>query len=138
MTFKADESSADTTMRHGASTMGDVVSRIQDKASEFGQKASDLGHDAVNAIDARRSGAASGLDGAAAGIQVKADKLAHGMSGVAHHAADGLSATATYLREHKIGDMMTDVEAYLKSHPAQALGGAAVLGFFAGRLLRRD
>jgi ElaB/YqjD/DUF883 family membrane-anchored ribosome-binding protein len=88
----------------------------------------------VDAIDSRRGNAASGLDSAAAGIHASADKL----GGIAHQAADGLGATAGYLRENKVGDMMADVEAYLKAHPAQALVGAAVLGFLAGRMLRRD
>jgi ElaB/YqjD/DUF883 family membrane-anchored ribosome-binding protein len=138
MTPKASESSADSMMRDGASTMGDVVSRIQDTASELGQKASDLGHNAVDAIDARRGAAASGLDSAAAGVHANADKLPPRVSGFAHQAADSLGATANYLRENKMGDMMADVEAYLKAHPAQALAGAAVLGFLAGRMLRRD
>jgi ElaB/YqjD/DUF883 family membrane-anchored ribosome-binding protein len=138
MTPKACGSSADTMMRDGASTMSDVASRIQDTASELGQKASDLGHDAVDAIDARRGTAANGLDSAAAGVHANADKLPPSMSGFAHQAADGFGVSASYLRENKLGDMVADLEAYLKAHPGQALAGAVVLGFFAGRMLRRD
>jgi ElaB/YqjD/DUF883 family membrane-anchored ribosome-binding protein len=98
------------------SMMSDVVARVQDKASELGQRASEFGQNAVAAIDARRGTAASGLSSA----------------------ADKISATADYVREKKVRDMVADVGACIKAYPRQALLGAAVVGFFAGRMLRRD
>jgi ElaB/YqjD/DUF883 family membrane-anchored ribosome-binding protein len=55
---------------------------------------------------------------------------------MAHQTADTLDATAQYLRDHQVKDMMSDVQSFIKAHPAQALIGAAVVGFLAGRSIR--
>ena len=60
------------------------------------------------------------------------------MSQFAHQAADKLGATADYVRENTMQDALSDLEAYVKAHPTQAILGAAVVGFCAGRLLSRD
>ncbi len=121
-----------------ASSFGDVASRVQEKASELGQRASEFGQQAVGAIDARRGTAASGLEIAAAGLHANADTLRPNVSQFAHQAADNLGATATYVREHTMRDMFSDLERYVKTHPTQALLGAVVMGFLVGRTIRRD
>ena len=45
--------------------------------------------------------------------------------------------TVDYIRENDFKGMMKDFTGYLKSHPGQALIGAVVVGFVAGRLVRR-
>ena len=119
-------------------SMGDVASRIQDKASALAGKAADFGHDAVETIDARRGSAASGLESAAAGLHRNADKLPDSVGQYAHQAADRLGATADYVRDNTMQDAAADLEAYVKAHPTQALIGAAIVGFFAARMLTRD
>ncbi len=119
-------------------SLGDVALRMKEKASALGERASEFGHDAVDAIDARRGTAASGLESAAAGLHRNADKLPVNVSEFAHQAADKLGATADYVRENTMQDVLLDLEAYVKAHPTQALLGAAVVGFFAGRMLSRD
>src|ERR1022692_658625 len=122
----------------GTSTIGEVSSRVQDKAAELGHRASEFGHKAVGAIDAQRGSAANGLDSAAAGIHANADKLPPNVSGFAHQTADKLGATANYVRGNKLEDMVSDLGKYVKANPAQALIGALVVGFLAGRMLRRN
>jgi ElaB/YqjD/DUF883 family membrane-anchored ribosome-binding protein len=134
---KTFESASDT-LGNAVPSIGDVASRMQERASALGEKASELGQDAVDAIDARRRTAASGLEGAAAGLHRNADKLPANVSQYAHQAADKLDATADYVRENTMQDALADLEAYVKAHPTQALLGAAVVGFCAGRLLSRD
>jgi len=116
----------------------DVATRVQGGASALADKASSIGHDAVDAIDARRGTAASGLDSAAAGLHKNADNLPGNVSQFAHQTADKLSATADYVRDNTMQDAWADLEAYVKTHPTQALLGAAVVGFCAGRMLSRD
>lgn len=111
------------TLNAAASSIGDAAERIQVKASELGEQASAFGHDAVHAIDARRKTAASGLDS---------------VGQFAHQAGDKVEATATYVRDTKVRDMFSDITAYVKVHPTQAIVGAVVLGFLAGRMLRRN
>ncbi len=43
-----------------------------------------------------------------------------------------------YFRDNGVQDMMDDLTAYVKAHPTRALVGAAVIGFFAGRMARRS
>jgi ElaB/YqjD/DUF883 family membrane-anchored ribosome-binding protein len=119
-------------------SIGDVTSRVQKSAAALSEKASELGQNAVDAIDARRGTAASRLEGAAAGLHRNADKLSANASQVAHQAADTLDATADYVRENTMRDALSDLAAYVKAHPTQALLGAAVVGFCAGRMLSRD
>ena len=42
-----------------------------------------------------------------------------------------------YLRDFDARKMMDDLTGYARSHPAQALVGAVILGFVTGRLIRR-
>jgi ElaB/YqjD/DUF883 family membrane-anchored ribosome-binding protein len=109
----------------------EAADRAQDQAAKFGQKA-------VEAIDSRRTGAASGLENAAAGIHSKADSLPGGekVSGFAHQAADTMSGTAQYLRDHDVKDMASDLQKFVENHPLPAIIGAAVVGFLAGRAAR--
>ena len=118
--------------------MGDVASRIQETASALAGKAADFGHDALETLDARRGNAASGLENAAAGLHRNADKLPASVGQYAHQAADTLGATADYVRDNTTKDAASHLEAYVKAHPMQALIGAAVVGFFAARIVTRD
>jgi ElaB/YqjD/DUF883 family membrane-anchored ribosome-binding protein len=109
----------------------DTANRVQDQANRFGQKA-------VDAIDSRRQGAASGLENAAAGIHRTAENLPGGerVSGFAHQTADRLSSTAQYLRDHDVKDMAGGIQRLIEDHPIPAIVGAAVVGFLAGRAAR--
>ena len=51
---------------------------------------------------------------------------------------DQVSSAADYFRDNGAQEVMDDVTKYVKSHPTQALIGAAVLGFVAGRMGRRS
>ncbi|HYN07135.1 MAG TPA: hypothetical protein VES67_07070 [Vicinamibacterales bacterium] len=50
---------------------------------------------------------------------------------------DRIESTVDYFREHGVQDVVDDLTRYVKSHPTQALIGAAMLGFVAGQLIRR-
>lgn len=77
----------------------------------------------VGAIDAQRKPLAKGIDSAASTL---------------HSGADSLESTASYLRKNKVGDMLGDIGGLVKAYPTVALIGAVVLGFAAGRMLRRS
>jgi len=112
-------------------SMADAANRAQEQAKRYGQRAMD-------AVESGRESAAKGLDNAAAGIRSKADSLPGGaeVSRFARRAADKIGGAAEYLREHEVKDMMSEVESFVKEHPAQALLGAVVVGFLAGRSMR--
>jgi ElaB/YqjD/DUF883 family membrane-anchored ribosome-binding protein len=112
-------------------TVADAASRAQEQAKRYGQRAMD-------AVESGRESAATSLDNAASGIRAKADSLPGGpdVSRFARRAADKIGGAAQYLRDHEVKDMMSEVQSFVKEHPAQALLGAAVVGFLAGRSRR--
>lgn len=109
--------------------------KISDAAGQMKDKVSDIGRTAVTKIDENRDAAAGGLQKAATALHQNAGSLPGGekVSGMAHAAAESLSTTATYVREHDVRKMMTDVEALVKNNPGPSLFAAAVIGFLAGR-----
>jgi ElaB/YqjD/DUF883 family membrane-anchored ribosome-binding protein len=103
-----------------------MSSKIRDKASQFGSSVSQT-------MDRQRENAAKGLDRAASSLHDgvgSAAKAGHGF-------ADGMSSTASYIRDHSFSDMGNDVMDLCRRHPLQAILSAAVLGFLFGRTLRR-
>ncbi len=115
-----------------SSLLGDKLSgsttHLKEKASEFGRKAAD-------AIDGKVASAAIGLEQAAATLHGRADNLpgVDKVSSLAHSAADKLSATAGYFREHDVDRIKDDLKTLVKNNPGPSLLIAGVIGFFLGR-----
>ena len=109
----------------------ETAESVRDQAAKYGQKAAE-------AVNAGRKSAASTLENAAAAVRSKADNLPGGpqVSQYARQAADTMGATADYLRDHEVTDMMSDLKRVVKDHPTPALIGAALLGFLVGRSVR--
>ena len=119
-------------LQEEASALGE---RVSNSAERVQNKVSDMGRTAVNKLDENRHAAASGLQKAAVAIHDKAEMLPGGqrVSGMAHAAADKLSSTAEYVREHDVKRMMADVETLVKNNPGPALAAVAAIGFLVGR-----
>jgi ElaB/YqjD/DUF883 family membrane-anchored ribosome-binding protein len=115
-----------------SSTVGE---KLSETAAQVKDKVSDLGRSAANEIDENREAAAGGLEKAASALHENAESLPGGekVSNLAHAAADKLSSTADYVREHDVSRMMADVERLVKNNPGPSLLAAAVIGFLAGR-----
>jgi ElaB/YqjD/DUF883 family membrane-anchored ribosome-binding protein len=58
-------------------------------------------------------------------------------SDLSQKASDAFEATTDYVGSNTIGDIAADVRRFVKANPTQALLGALVVGFLAGRMLRR-
>jgi ElaB/YqjD/DUF883 family membrane-anchored ribosome-binding protein len=112
-----------------------VGGKLSDTAAQVKDTVSDLGRTAVDTIDANRNAAASGLDYAASTLHDNAESLPGGekVSSLAHAAAEKLSSTAGYVREHDVNRMMADVETLVKNNPGPSLLAAAAIGFLVGR-----
>jgi ElaB/YqjD/DUF883 family membrane-anchored ribosome-binding protein len=137
MTNKPFGSPSDT-IADATSSVRDAARQAQEQATALGQKASELGRSAVEALDAQRGAAASGIESAATALRSNAERLPSTVNTLAHQTASTLSATADYVRDNTMRDAVMDLKSYVKAHPTQALVGAAVVGFLAGRLLQRD
>ena len=119
------------------STLGD---KLSETATSVKDKVSDFGRTAVHKIDENREAAASGMQKAASAIHEKAESLPVGgkVSGLAHDAADKLSSTAQYVREHDVNRMMSDVETLVKNNPGPSLIVAGIIGFLVGRAISNN
>jgi ElaB/YqjD/DUF883 family membrane-anchored ribosome-binding protein len=120
-----------------AAATGDALS---ERAAEAKSKLSDFARTTAGAVDENRSAAADGLDTAASTLRARAGVLPGGerVSGMAHAAADRLSTTANYVREHDVNRMMTDVEGLVTRNPGPSLLVAAAFGFLVGRAMTRE
>ena len=103
----------------------DTFSDPSDAASQIKSTAAGLGQAAADKVDTKRGAAANRIDAVAAGLEAGGQHVA----GFAQGAADKLSSSADYLREHDTRAMVADVKALVKNNPVPALLGAAALGF---------
>jgi ElaB/YqjD/DUF883 family membrane-anchored ribosome-binding protein len=122
------------------STMDRVNSAISDTAEKAQAKAQELGRSVQGKIDENRGPAADKLHDVASTLHEKADSLPGGekVADLAHSAADKVEATAGYVRDHDVQDMMADLENVVRRHPGQSLVAAAAVGFLLGRAFRSD
>ena len=96
------------------------------------------------AADARRaasSAAANVSDAASRTVDAASDIASRATDTVATAGQDAikkLGHAADYFREHEMQEIVSDLQGYVKTHPTQALLGAAALGFLAAVLLRRS
>jgi ElaB/YqjD/DUF883 family membrane-anchored ribosome-binding protein len=118
----------------------DVTDKISNAASTAESTVSELGRTAADKVDENRDAAASGLKSAASTLHEKADSLPGGekVTSLAHTAADTLSSTADYVRDHDVNRMMADLERLVKNNPGPALLAAAAIGFLVGRTLSSE
>jgi ElaB/YqjD/DUF883 family membrane-anchored ribosome-binding protein len=121
-------------------TTSGVTDRVSDTFAQTRSKVSDFGSTAADKIDQTMGTAASGLESAADAVHQRADYLPGGpkVASAAHAAADKMSATAGFVREHDVNTMMADVESMVKKNPGPSLLFAAAVGFLVGRSLSRD
>jgi ElaB/YqjD/DUF883 family membrane-anchored ribosome-binding protein len=114
--------------------------KLSDTAGQVKDKVGVLGRNAADKVDENRDAAASGLDKAASALHDKAESLPGGgkVTSLARAAADRMTSTADYVREHDVDGMMKDVESLVKNNPGRSLLAAAVIGFLLGRTFSRD
>ena len=111
--------------------------KLTDTAEQVKDKVAVLGRTVADKVDESRGAAASGLQKAASALHEKAESLPGGekVSNMAHAAAERMSSTADYVREHDVDRMMKDVETLVRNNPGRSLLAAAFIGFLLGRTL---
>ena len=117
----------------------DLKDKIEDISSKAREKASQWADTASETAQQQRHNVSAGLDRAASTLHEKAANMPGGPRAVnaAHRVADGMEATASYLRNHDLADMRDDVMNVCRRHPVQALVSAVAVGFLLGRTVKR-
>jgi ElaB/YqjD/DUF883 family membrane-anchored ribosome-binding protein len=115
----------------------DISSQTRTRGSGVEQMPGEMPGDTM---DEKRRTAAGGLDSAAETLHQKADRMPGGEKAAraAHTAADALSSTAEYIREHDVKSMVADMQDVVRRNPGPALLVAAAVGFLFARTFSRD
>ena len=93
----------------------------------------ELGRKAARRADQVRATAADNLESAASAMHSGGARVAS----AADSAAEALTSSADYVRDHDIRDMIDDLIDVVRNNPGPALLGAVALGFVVGRALSR-
>lgn len=111
---------------------GDGVSQVKSRATEMAQKAADV-------IEGKMDTVARRMESAATAIRDRADTLPGGeqVASAAHTAADAMETAASYVRDHDLQDMLSEVQQVVKKHPGATLLAAVAAGFLIARSLSR-
>ena len=130
------ESAADVsnTASSSTGTAARMKKTVADKAAEAKETVNEFGRRAADKLDESRVSTARALENTSTSLHSGAEQF----SDAGHYAADRLQATADYLRETDIRSIFEDVQNFVRRYPAQALAGAAVLGFLVARGLSRS
>jgi ElaB/YqjD/DUF883 family membrane-anchored ribosome-binding protein len=115
-----------------------VTDQAREKAGEAMDTARSGLKQAEQRVDENRGRAADSMDQAAQKLHDRADSVPGGerTTEMAHQAADKLQSASSYVREHDVSEMTSDIESFVRKHPAESLIAAAAAGFLIGKMLR--
>jgi hypothetical protein len=125
----------------------EIAGTAQQKVSETASVAKDqamrtatrVGEQAKNTVDARMSDVAQELGSVADVVRQTTHEVGGENQTFAHYGdriAEQIEGVSSYLDEHSIDDVLSDVQNFARRQPAVFLGGAFMLGIMVGRFLR--
>jgi ElaB/YqjD/DUF883 family membrane-anchored ribosome-binding protein len=124
----------------------DVAGTAQDKLADVGStvrdRAGNLKDSLANALDSgadklrQRGGSSAQLAGATEGGSVAVQPSSR-IAPVTTKVADGMGATADWLRETDLDSIKTGIERQVKEHPGRTLLVAVGLGYLIGKAVRK-
>jgi ElaB/YqjD/DUF883 family membrane-anchored ribosome-binding protein len=114
---------------------------LTEKASELGAGAKEsmdeLGRSAGKKLDEAREETGDALHSAASSVRATARRGSDAIDNLATGTADRLDATASYVEDHDLKGVFTDLRKFGRRHLTGSLMAAAAIGFFAGTALSR-
>lgn len=128
--IRTTPSTSDTTGHAGSDTAAKLKDKAQDAAGKMSAEMTDK-------AEQTRSGAARNVKDMAAAMHSAAGELDDGTSSrrVFDMIGDNLEQVSDALQHKDMGEMMRDLNALARRHPVAFLGGAALIGFAATRLM---
>ena len=110
-------------------------------ASELGNEAKEsmeeLGRAAGRRLDEALNETGDALHTAASSVRTTGRRGLKAIDNFTTGAADRLDATASYVKHHDLGGMLTGLRKFTRRHPTRSLLAAAAIGFFAGSIISR-
>jgi ElaB/YqjD/DUF883 family membrane-anchored ribosome-binding protein len=114
---------------------------LTEQASELGKDAKEsiegLGRSASRKFNEARDETGDALHAAASSVRKTGRQSSEAIEDLAGGAADRLDATASYVEDHDLNDVLTGLRRFARRHLAGSLVAAATIGFLAGSALCR-
>jgi len=114
---------------------------VTDAASEFGKDAKEsleeLGRSAGGRLDDARDDTVDALHTAASSVRRTGRQGSEAIDNLATGAADRLDATASYVEDHDLQDVLNGLRRFGRRHLTGSLVVAAAIGFLAGAAFNR-
>lgn len=130
-------STSSDTMQQAKQQAGQLADQAQQKA---GQAADAAQQQAMSQASSQKARVAQGVSDVAQAMDQVGQQLRQNDKGqVAHYTdmtADQLRQLSSYINQQEIGQMIGDVESFIRRRPALALGGAFALGLLGARFLK--
>lgn len=113
----------------GLNKADDMANDAQSKMEEGKQKAGDMAGKAQGRADEGMDKAADAMDRGADMLRERGNQQGGTMGNVAGTAADAMESAGSYLHDANTGEMMDQLESYIRKNPTQSLLIAAGVGF---------
>ena len=132
---KSAKEMATETAEAAKARAAEVADRAKAEAAQMGERAKSMAYDKA---DAYKSQGASEIDRTAARVRAAGEEFGEGSypAQAADYVASSLSQAADALRNQDIDGMVGEVSRFARRNPAVFLGGAALLGFAAARMMK--
>jgi ABC-type transporter Mla subunit MlaD len=118
-----------------------TLKTVTESASELGKEAresiDELVRSAGRKLDDARDETGGALHAAASSVRTTGRQGSEAIDNLASGTADRLDATASYIEDHDLRDVLTGLRRFGRRHLAGCLLGAAAIGFLAGSALNR-
>ncbi len=118
-----------------------TLSKLTETAAELGKEARDavdkLGQSAGRKLDEVRDDTGGALHSAAASVRQAGRKGSKAIDDMTTGTADRLDATGSYVEDHNLTSVCTDLSVFGRRHLTGSLVLAAAIGFLAGSALSR-
>lgn len=146
MTLQSDlkkETMTETAVDKAQEIAGTAQQKVSETASAAKEQAvrtaTRVGEQAKNTVDARMSDVAQELGSVADVVRQTTQEVGGDNQTLTHYGdriAEQIEGVSSYLDQHSIDDVLSDVQNFARRQPAVFLGGAFMLGIMVGRFLR--
>jgi len=108
-----------------------------DRGKHVKESMEELGRTTGRKLDEARHETGEALHSAASTVRTKGRQSSAAIDNIAGDAADRLDATASYIEDHDLKDVLTGLRRFGRRHLAGSLLAAAAVGFLAGSAIVR-
>ena len=118
-------------------TLKTVTETASEHAKDARESLEELRRSAITSLDEARDETADALHTAASSVRRTGRQGSAAIDNLAASTADRLDATASYVEDHDLNDVVTGLQRFGRRHLTGALVAAVAVGFLAGAAMHR-